>query len=191
MRHKLFFAAATLAGLASTTALSAMPLVGVGQQGTQASPSVPDTSDYVTATLMGDKFEVAAAKVAQGKSSNYEVQRFAQMMISDHSASSEALSTLLKQNTFAFAAPAKLDNEHAALVRQLWDSPKTDFSRRYMEQQVAMQESALRLQNTYAQGGRDDSLKKFASTTSPKLKMQLELARRILSKMMRVASRLQ
>jgi hypothetical protein len=94
-----------------------------------------------------------------------------------------------KQSAFAFTAPPQLDDEHAAMVHGLQVSPKTDFDRRFLQQQITVQEASLRLENEYSKGGRDQLLRKFAGETAPRIKVHLELARRIFSKIMRVASR--
>jgi putative membrane protein len=155
----------------------------------EAAPSAPDTSDYLRAAIMGDKFEVNAAQVARSKSQNHDVQRFAQMMVRDYSSADSELSSILKQSAFSFTPPANLDNEHAAMVHELQSSPLVDFDRRYMQLQIAAHESALRLQNDYARAGRDQPLRKFALGTVPKIKMHLELARQIFAKMSRLALR--
>jgi putative membrane protein len=172
---------------------SAMPLVRLAHADTAphgaAAKAAPDTSDYIRAALMGDMFEIEAAKVAQVKSRDVDMQRFAVTMIRDHGATRDALSDLLRRNSFGFTPPASLDDEHAAMVHELQTLDSAAFDRRYLQQQIQALEGTLRLQNDYARGGRDQPLRKFAAETVPKVRAHLEFARQIFSKSNRVASR--
>jgi putative membrane protein len=170
-----------------------MPLVRLAHADTAphgaAAKAAPDTSDYIRATLMGDMFEIEAANVAQAKSRDMDLHNLAAMLIRDHSATRDALSDLLRRSSFGFTPPASLDDEHAAMVHELQNLDIAAFDRRYAQQQVQALEGALRLQNDYAKGGRDQPLRKFASELVPKVRAHLESARQLFSKLNRVASR--
>jgi putative membrane protein len=193
VQKAIFLTAAMLAALVpAATRVSALPLVRLAQADAihrGAGRSILATSDYVKSALMSDKFEIAAARIAQGKSRNSDVQHFAQMMIQDHGATSDELTGILKQNAFAFTPPADLDDEHAAMVRELGDTPAPDFDRHYIQQQIDSHQSALRVQSAYVRDGRDQVLRKYAAETAPKIRAHLELARKIFSAMSRIASR--
>ena len=193
MQKAIFLVAAMLAALVTAaTQVSALPLVRLAQADAihrGEGRSALATSDYVKSTLMSDKFEIAAARIAQEKSRNSDVQRFAQMTIQDRGATSDELTGILKQNAFAFTPPAELDDEHAAMVRELGNTPATDFDRHYIQQQIDAHQSALRVQYAYVRGGRDQVLRQYAAETAPKIRTQLELARKLFSAMSRIASR--
>lgn len=192
MRKVVFLAAALLAGAVSApSGISAMPLVRLAQAASKhpAAPTIPDTSDYIRASVMGDMFEIQAAKVAQARSHNADIQRFATMMIHDHGEIADGLAAILKQGSFDFAPPATLDSEHAAMVSELNSLADASFDRSYVQQQIEAHEAALRLENDYAKGGRDQPLRKFAAQTAPKVHAHLELARQLYSRITRIASR--
>jgi len=192
VRKAAFVAAAILAGAVSApSAVSAMPLVRLAQAASKhpAAPTIPDTSDYIRASVMGNMFEVQAAKVAQAKSHNPDVQRFAAMMIRDHGEIGDELAALLKQGSFDFSPPASLDSEHAAMVSELNSLADVSFDRSYVQQEIEAHEATLRLENDYAKGGRDQPLRKFSVQTAPKVHAHLELARQLYSKITRIASR--
>ena len=191
MRKAYFVTAAAVAALIPVGSASSMPLVRLGRTASQhpAAAAEPATSDYLRASLMGDMFEVQAAQVAQGKSKNPYVQNFAQMMARDHGAIRDELAAILKQNSFDFAAPANLDNEHSAMVDQLRDLKDASFDRSYIQQQIEAHQAALRLQNDYSRSGRDQPLRKFAAEIVPKIRAHLELARQVYSRITRIASR--
>ena len=168
-----------------------MPLVRLSQPAAthRAALALPATSDYLKASVMGDLFEVNAAKIAQNKSRNSVVENFAAAMIRNHSATGDALAAILKQNSFDFSPPSTLDNEHAAMVDQLGSLTDGSFDRSYIQQEIAAHEAALRVQSDYAKGGRDQLLRKFAAETVPKIRADLLLARQIYSRLTRIASR--
>lgn len=192
MRKALSLAAAILVGAVFVpSAVSAMPLVRLAQSASKhpAVSAIPDTSDYIRASVMGDMFAVEAAKVAQAKSHNADIQRFAAVMIHDHGEIADGLAVILKQGSFDFAPPANLDNEHGAMVSELNSLADTSFDRSYVQQQIEAHEATLRLENDYAKGGRDQTLRKFAAQTAAKVHAQLELARQLYSRITRIASR--
>ena len=192
MRRAVFAAAAILAGAVSAPlAVSAMPLVRLAQAASKhpAAPTIPETSDYIRASVMGDMFEVQAAKVAQAKSHNPDIQRFAAMMIREHGEIGDELAAILKQASFDFAPPTSLDSEHAAMVSELNSLADASFDRSFLQKQIEAHEAALRLENDYAKVGRDQPLRKFAAQTAPKVHAYLELARQLYSRITRIASR--
>jgi len=163
----------------------ALPMVQIGHRATDhhsAATLASDTADYLRNAAIGNMFAIAAAKVAQKKSHNYDVQQFAQMAIDDNRAFADALALTLKQAEFAMTLPALLDTEHAVLIKQLEATPQPDFDASYMQQQIIAHQSALRVHASYAKNGRDQSLRQYAGQTIPKIRTQLTLAERIFEK---------
>ena len=163
----------------------ALPMVQIARPVTDhhsAATLASDTADYIRNAAIGDMFAIAAARVAQKKSHNYDVQRFAQMAIDDNRAFADALTLTLKQAEFAMTLPALLDTEHAQLVKQLEATPQSDFDASYMQQQIMAHQSALRVHASYAKNGRDQSLRQYAGQAIPKIRLQLTLAERIFEK---------
>ena len=161
---------------------NALPVVRIARAGIDhhsAATVASDTADYIRNSAIGDMFEIAVAKVAKKTSHSYDVQRFAQMIIDDHTAILDALTATLKQAEFAMTLPPALDTSHDEIVKQLEDTSATDFDASFMQQQIMANESALRVQTSYARSGRDLSLRKFATQTIPKIQMHLNLAERI------------
>jgi len=174
--------ALTLLAFCLTVPSSALPVIRIARAGIDhhsAATVASDTADYIRNSAIGDMFEIAAAEVAKKDSRNNEVRRFAQMIIDDHTAIKSSLASTLKQAEFAMTLPASLDDPHAALIKQLERTAIADFDVDFIRQQIVANESALRVQASYATSGRDLSLRKFASQTVPKIQMHLTLAERI------------
>jgi putative membrane protein len=162
---------------------NALPVVRIARAGGtdrhSAATVASDTADYIRNSAIGDMFEIAAAKVAQKTSHNYDVRRFSQMIIDDHTAILDGLATTLKQAEFAMTLPPSLDVPHDAIVKQLEDTNAADFDANFLQQQIVANESALRVQTSYARNGRDLSLRNFANQTIPKIRRHLNHAERI------------
>lgn len=178
--------ALSVIALCLATPASALPVVRIAMAGTghhSAATVASDTADYIRNSAITDMFEIASAKIAQKTSHNYAIQRFAQMIIDDHTAVDDALGSTLKEAEFAMTLPAALDAPHDAIVKQLEDTNAADFDSNFMQQQIIANESALRVQTSYARNGRDLSLRKFASQTIPTIVTQLGLAERIFQRL--------
>lgn len=157
----------------------ALPLMAVIPAGTENHPAAgiaANTADYIRNAAIGDGFAIASAKVAIKKAHNSDVHRFAQMMLNDRAAIDDSLAATLKGATFSMTLPQSIDSEHVALVKQLEETPADRFDTDYMRQQVMMYESALRLHQSYAKDGRDQSLRRYAAEVTPKVRLELALA---------------
>ena len=170
----------SMLALCLTAQAHALPVVRIARADHHPAAMVgSDTADYIRNSAFGDMFAIETARVAQNTSHNYDVRRFSQMIISDHTAMQNALAVILKQDEFAMTLPPLLDASHAALVKQVEDATVADFDADFMQQQIVANQSALRVQASYARSGRDLSLREFASATIPKIQMHLVLAERI------------
>ena len=181
MRARNLFTTLILALCLSAPA-HALPMVRIARAGTDhhsAATVASDTADYIRNSAIADMFEIAAAKVAQQASNREDVRHFSQLIADDHAALENALAATLRQDEFAMTLPDTLDAPHDAIVKQLKDSSAADFDANFMQQQILANESALRVQISYARSGRDLSLRKFASQTIPVIQMHLALAEHI------------
>jgi putative membrane protein len=160
-----------------------LPVVRIARAGTDhhsAATVASDTADYIRNSAIANMFEVAAADVAQKTSHNDAVRHFSEVIIDDQNAIQDALGATLKQAEFTMTLPSALDAPHDAMVTQLADTAASDFDLAFMQQQIVANESALRVQASYAKNGRDLSLRKFASQAIPRIQMHLALAEHIL-----------
>lgn len=177
----LVAAVAVTVGGAVFVSASAMPLIRFAAseartlERAQAKNS-ETTSDYVRDAAIGDRFEIAAAKIAEERGRNRDVRHFARMMIRDHNAASAQLKATLQRNDIDIALPDALDQEHVQMLQDLHDASARDFDERYIDTQIQEHEEALELHNTYAQNGDNAFLKRFAAETAPKVRAHLHLA---------------
>lgn len=146
-----------------------------GPNAAAAAASGPvSTEDYVEKAAIGDLFEIQSSELATEKSGNEEVTAFAEMMIRDHSKSSEALKSALSEGETDIDVPTALDAAHEEKLQQLQAVEGDEFDRRYLEIQVEAHEKALALHQGYAESGDDAALKAHAGTVAPTIAMHLE-----------------
>lgn len=123
--------------------------------------------DFVMKAAMSDMYEVEAAKVALARSQNADVKKFAQMMVDDHTKSTNNLKSAIAASGLSLTPPAALDEAHADKVQDLKDKDAADFDEAYLNDQVDSHQAALDLMQRYANDGDNAALKGFAATTAP------------------------
>ena len=134
----------------------------------------PKTEDFIKQAAMSDMTEIEAAQIAQLKG-NAEEKKFAEMMLADHTKTSNELKAMIPANMKA-AVPTALDDASQKKLAKLRDAKPEDFSSEYDSMQVSAHKDAVSLFERYANGGDDPKLKEWAGKTLPALKHHLEMA---------------
>src|SRR5690348_10292695 len=120
-------------------------------------------STFVQTAAHGDMFEIDAAKVALDKSKSDSVKDFAQMMVDDHTASTEKLKTAVEKSKVKVTMPKSLDKKHSDMLDKLKKSSASSFDQNYLQSQVAAHREMLNVLTNYSQNGDNADLKQFAS----------------------------
>ncbi|MFE0759259.1 DUF4142 domain-containing protein [Inquilinus sp. NPDC058860] len=171
-RHLLSFAvaiaAAALAG--PTTFAQTAP--------TTSTPGKSPTDIYVQKAAASDQFEVQSGRIASQKATNADVKTFAQMMVDDHTKSSEKIAAAAKADGSA-QAPTTLDPAHNEQLQSLQKVSGPEFDRLYMDMQIKGHTEALQLHRTYSESGDDAKLKAVATEIAPVVSHHLDEAKRI------------
>lgn len=132
----------------------------------QQRPQKMSDASYVQAAARGDMFEIQAAKSALDKTKSDSVKNFAQMMIDDHTASSEKLKTALQESKVKASIPNDLDKKHSDMLDKLKKTSVSSFDQAYLQSQLAAHRDMLNLHKGYSQSGDNDALKRFAAEAS-------------------------
>ncbi len=133
--------------------------------------------DFVAKAAASDMFEVEAAKIAQKRSQNAEVKKFAGEMITAHTKSTADLKKAIADSGQTLTLPAALPSD---LQGKLDDLNKADnFDKAYMENQVDAHQAALDLLQRYAQDGDVPAIKAFAAATAPVVQQHYDHAKTI------------
>lgn len=136
-----------------------------------------DTDAYVTSVAVSDYYAIEAGRIALQTTASPQIRSFAQLMIEDHSRSSELLSAKAKLAGVQLAAEPVLDERRKGLLDNLQAAPAEAFDTTYLAQQIAAHEEALALHNGYGANGQSDVLRGLASGAVPPLEQHLEMAR--------------
>ncbi|HLL99980.1 MAG TPA: DUF4142 domain-containing protein [Pyrinomonadaceae bacterium] len=132
-------------------------------------------SKFVMMAASSDMMEIASSTMALQKSQNADVRRFAQMMIDDHTKTSEQLKSII--STKGVTLPTGMDSKHRAMVDKLSGQTGDKFDMEYMKMQVKAHESAVKLFQTQTNKGSDPDIKGFAAANLPALQTHLSMAR--------------
>ena len=119
--------------------------------------------------------EIAASKVAQNKSSNEEVKKFADAMVSGHTTVAEELKQLASSKQIEVSdQPAA---KHKAQIDKLGRLEGPQFDKEYAASiGVAAHKDAVKLFTDASQKASDPDIKAFAAKTLPALQHHLEMA---------------
>jgi len=131
---------------------------------------------FVENAARSDMYEIQAGQLAQQKSQNSQVKDFAQMMVKDHTMTTQMLMGVLPSG---IAPPKDLDKRRQGMLDNLKNSPAGEFDKRYAAQQVAAHKEARTLMQGYAKRGDNAQLKSFASQVEPKIAQHLQMAEKL------------
>jgi putative membrane protein len=128
------------------------------------------TAGYVTGAAMGDMYEVEAGKIAAQRAKSPEIKAFAQMMVVDHTKSTNDLKAALATANAGVTPPADLDDRRKGMLQNLRAAGDADFDLAYLHQQLAAHLEALTIHGGYAAHGDNPVLKDVAA----KIKLVVE-----------------
>lgn len=130
---------------------------------------------FLTKAADAGSTEIAASKVAQGKSTNAEVKKFADSMVTDHSKVADELKQL------AGSKQVKVSDEpgakHKVELAKLDGLSGKQFDQEYAAKiGVAAHKEAVKLFTEASQKATDPDIKAFAAKTLPALQHHLDMA---------------
>lgn len=131
------------------------------------------SKSYVEQAAMTDRFEIMSSKLALKQSQNGEIKKFAQQMVTDHNKSTAKLKAIIQKDRLDVKPPAKLDEAHEKVLKELEEAKGADFDKLYAKVQTEGHEDALKLHQTYAENGDQPDLKNFAGEVSKVVEMHL------------------
>jgi putative membrane protein len=138
--------------------------------------------DFVQKAAMTDMYEIAAAKIAQKRSTNAEVKKFAAQMIKDHTKSTADLKKAIADSGQALTPPAQLDEHTQGQIDDLNKADAKDFDKAYMNDQVDAHQGALDVMQRYANDGDVPAIKTFAANTASVVQMHYDMAKSLRDK---------
>lgn len=153
---------------ATSAAVGATSAATVGQMSTDA---------FVTNAAISDMYEIQAGEIAQKKGQSADVKAFGKMMVSDHTALSNAMKPLV--SAAGKTLPTGLDERRKGLIDNLNAASAAEFDQVYLSQQEAAHSEALTLMQGYADNGDDAALKGAAAKAVPKVQAHLDRVKQL------------
>ncbi|TSB05039.1 DUF4142 domain-containing protein [Sphingorhabdus contaminans] len=136
-----------------------------------------DANGYLAMAGSGDMWEIESSKALIAKSQNADLKKFAQMMIDNHTQSTEKLKAAAKSANVTPPAP-KLDAEQQRMLDELRTADANSIDMIYMRHQATAHQKALALHQGFAANGDNDALKKAAGEIVPVVERHIaELSR--------------
>jgi putative membrane protein len=162
----------------------ALTLAAATSWAAAAAPTDPEIVGIVSVANQG---ELDAAKLAEGRTKNADVKRFAEHMIKDHGDAKMKLSAVAEKSGLTAsdgADSAALTSHNADEAKTLNAAPDEQFDRAYMDAQLADHATLLKkLDEELIPNAKDPALRDLLHKVRGVVSHHLALARKILAKM--------
>lgn len=139
-----------------------------------------DTGAFVENAVRGNMYEIDAAKIAEQKSKDADVKKFAKQMVTDHTKLGNEMKPVIAKA--GQTAPTDLDQRRKGMLDNLKAAGAADFDKTYMDQQVAAHDETLTLLQGYSKNGSDAGLKEAAGKALPMVQHHDDMAKQIQAK---------
>jgi putative membrane protein len=133
---------------------------------------------YVQMAASSDMYEIQSSQIALSKAQNPLVRQFAQMMVTDHTNTTQQLMAASQAAGLPPMTPMMMPM-HARMVSELQAAPGgASFDNLYARQQLMAHQQALALHSNYAARGDTPALRAVAANATPVVRRHLDLVRR-------------
>jgi putative membrane protein len=168
----------------NTASTSSQPVAAAenataGAVGQMSAATTTTAGGFVTAAATSDMFEIQSAKLAEQKSTDPAVKKFAARMIKDHTASSNKLKALLAKGGINATLLTDLDARRKGMLDNLSKAGPADFDKMYVHQQVDAHDEAVTLLKGFIDHGDNDALKGFAQSILPTVQEHQAMAKQL------------
>jgi putative membrane protein len=121
---------------------------------------------YMQLAASSDMYEIQSSQLATGQAQNPAMRSFAEMMIRDHTSTSQQLMAAATAAGMSPPPPQMLPM-HAAMVARLQARTGADFDREYARQQLLAHQQSVALHSNYASRGDTPALRAVAGAAVP------------------------
>lgn len=138
-----------------------------------AAPMPTDAAGFIKAAGASDLFEIESAKLALKKTQKKDIRDFANMMITDHTKTTDAVKAAAKKAGMN-PAPPQLTAEQQQMLDQLKPLSGDAFDKAYLAQQMPAHQQALTMVQNYAQNGDTPALVDAAKSAVPIIQKHID-----------------
>jgi putative membrane protein len=133
---------------------------------------------YVAKAGAADLYEIRASEMAVRHAQRPQVRDFAQMLITDHTHSTQMVADAARSDGLN-PRPPELERSQRMMLRQLENVRDRDFDRLYLSQQIPAHVQGLALHRAYARNGEGAALRRAAGEIVPVVEHHLARAREL------------
>jgi putative membrane protein len=130
---------------------------------------------YMATAASSDQFEIQSGQLALQMSQNPAVRSFAQMLINDHTRTTQQIAAAAQAAGLMAPAPVLLP-QHQAMLDQLRAAPMGTFDTAFRDAQINAHQQALALHQNYAASGDVPALRTVAAGAVPVIQGHLNMA---------------
>ncbi len=183
MRNLLIAAAAsalmlggcnTMGDGASADASASASASGMGSMPSDMTPN--QASAYMQIAASSDMYEIQSSQLAAAQAQNPALRSFGQMMIRDHTNTTQQLTAAASAAGMG-PPPMAMLPMHASMVARLQGRSGAAFDREYSRQQLMAHQQALALHTNYAARGDTPALRAVAAGAVPIITQHLNMVR--------------
>ena len=172
-------AAATQNSIDNAADATGMAIANAAEGVKEAVTPTPGAQEFTDKAAKSDAFEIASAKLAVDKAASPDLKSFAEMMITDHTASTATIKKAASAAMPAIIADPTLTSDQQSKLADLGKLSGKDFDKAYADQQIDAHKDALSLMQLYADKGDVAPLKAAAGEIAPKVQTHLDKIRAI------------
>ena len=132
------------------------------------------TPMYVRDAGASDMFEKASADAVLSTTRNPDIRRFAQMMIRDHTNSTNMVKMAARRDHVMVGTP-HLNAEQSRMLAELRRTPGRDRDAVYIRQQIMAHQAALQVQQDYSTTGDKPALRNAAGQIVPVVQQHISI----------------
>ncbi len=180
MRKMILAAAASSTLLAGCSTMMGADASAGGQGSMSAGASADMTPEarmaYVEMAASSDMYEIQSSQMAASRAQNPAMRSFAEMMIRDHTNTSQQLMAAASAAGSPPMTPRLLPM-HAQMLARLQGRSGADFDREYGRQQLVAHQQALALHSNYSARGDTPALRVVAASAVPVVTQHLNMVR--------------
>jgi putative membrane protein len=138
--------------------------------------------EFIEEAASGGLTEVEVGKMMSDRAKHPEVKRFAEMLVTDHTAANEELRRIAASS--GVSLPPTPESKHRMMIERLANEKGGDIDRTFIKNfGVKEHEKDIKEFQKQAEKGDNPQLKAFAAKTLPKLKEHLAMAQKLESEL--------
>ncbi len=151
-------------------------------QGTVVRAATPSAKQFADLATKNDAFAIAAARLAQSKSSSPAIRAYAAKMIAAHAGLTARITKAATAARPAIVPDGSSTQDYDAKLAELRTLSGAAFDQAYVAGQIHEHHVALSLYELYARGGEDANLKAAAIAIVPIVKSHIAMAEALAGK---------